>query len=44
MEAKVVFWIFYGPKNLSKYPQDTIQTTFSEDNNYYRGSIGENLF
>ena len=42
MEAKVVFGICYGPKIQSKNHLDTTQTTFSENNNYYRGNIGEN--
>ena len=40
MEAKVVFWMCYGPQKLSKYHLDTIQTTFGEKNNYWRGNIG----
>ena len=39
MEAKVVFWMCYGPQKLSKYLLDTIQTTFGEKNNYWRGNI-----
>ena len=36
MEAKIVFCIYYGPENGSKYHLETIQTSFSEINNYYR--------
>ena len=34
IEAKVGFWICYCHKYWSKYHLDTIQTTFSEKNNY----------
>ena len=34
MEAKVVFWICYGPKKWPKNHLDTTQTTFSKGNNY----------
>ena len=44
IEARLVFCTCYGPKKLSKCHLGTIQTTFSEDSNYYRGNIGENLF
>ena len=29
-------------QKIIKNPLDTIQTTFSENNNYYRGNMGEN--
>ena len=44
MEEKVVFCLCYGPKKWSKCHLDTIQTTFSETNNYFRGNIGEIIF
>ena len=36
MEAKIVFCVCYGPPKWSKYHLDTIQTTLSENNYYYR--------
>ena len=36
MEAKNVFWTHHGPKKGSKYHLLTVQTTFSENNKYYR--------
>ena len=42
IEAKLIFCLC--PKWWSKCHLDTIQTTFSEHNNDYRGSIDENLF
>ena len=44
IEARFVFCICYGSKKWSKCHLDTIQTTFSEGNNYNRGNIGENLY
>ena len=44
IEAKLVFCTSYGPKKLSKCHLGALQTTFSENSNYYRGNIGENLF
>ena len=44
IEARLDFYASYGPKKLSKCHLGTIQTTFSEDSNYYRGNYGENLF
>ena len=44
IEARLVLSVCYCPKKLSKCHLDTIQTTFSEDNNYNRRNIGENLF
>ncbi len=44
IEARLVSCTCYSPKKLSKCHLGTIQTTFSEDSNYYRGNIGENLF
>ena len=44
IEARLVVCICYGPNKWSKCHLDTIQTTFSENNNYNRGNIGENLF
>ena len=41
MEAKIVFYRCHGPKKGSKYHLETVQTTFSENNNYLRGNIGE---
>ena len=42
MDVNIVFWICYGPKELSKNHLDTTQNTSSESNNYKRGNIGEN--
>ena len=36
MEAKIVFCTYHGPKKGSKYHVETVQTTFSENNKYYR--------
>ena len=36
MEAKIVFCVCHGPEKGSKYHLETVQTTFSEINNYYR--------
>jgi hypothetical protein len=36
MEAKIVFCTSLGPKKGSKYHLETVQTIFSENNNYYR--------
>ena len=36
MKAKIVFCTFHGPEKGSKYHLETIKTTFSENNNYYR--------
>ena len=47
IEARLVFCTCYGPKKwskLSKCHLGTIQTTFNEESNYYRGNICENLF
>ena len=41
MEAKIVFCIFHCPERGSKYLLETIQTTFSENNNYYRAIFGK---
>ena len=35
MEAKIVFCVCHGPEKGSKYHLETVQTTFSEINNYY---------
>ena len=35
MEAKIVFCVCHGPEKGSKYHLKTVQTTFSEINNYY---------
>ena len=35
MEANIVFCVWHGPEKGSKYHLETIQTTFSEINNYY---------
>ena len=35
MEAKIVFCACHGPEKGSKYHLETIQTIFSEINNYY---------
>ena len=43
MEAKIVFCVCHGPEKGSKYHLETVQTTFSEINNYYR-EIFENCF
>ena len=34
IEAKIAFCVFQGSPKWSKYQLDTIQTTFSENNNY----------
>ena len=44
MEAKVVSWICYGPPKESKLCLDTIQTTFSENNNYYWAILEKSIF
>ena len=44
MEARLDFCKCYGPTKWSKCHLDTIQTIFSEDNKYYRGNIGENIY
>jgi hypothetical protein len=36
MEAITVFCMCLGPKRESKYHLETVQTIFSENNNYYR--------
>ena len=36
MEAKVVFCVYHGPQKWSKYHLETVQTTFSENNDYFR--------
>ena len=35
MEAKIVFCVCHGPEKGSKYNLETVQTTFSEINNYH---------
>ena len=42
MEAKVVFWMCHGPQKYSKYHLNILQTTFGENNNYYRGNNDKN--
>ena len=44
MEAKYVCRICYGPKNWPKYPLNTIQTSFSENNNYIRVILVKIIF
>ena len=34
--AKIVFFACHGPKKGSKYHLETVQTTFSDNDNYYR--------
>ena len=36
MEAKIVFCTYHGLKKGSKYHVKTVQTTFNENNKYYR--------
>ena len=35
-KAKIVFCVCHGPKKGSKYHLETVQTTFSENNGYFR--------
>ena len=36
MKAKIAFCMCLGPEKESKYHLETVQTRFSENNNYYR--------
>ena len=36
MEAKIVFCTYHGPRKGSKYHVEIVQTTFSENNKYYK--------
>ena len=34
MEANITYFLFHGPQKWLKYPPYTIQSTFSEKNDY----------
>ena len=36
MEAKIVFCVSHDPEKGSKYHLETVQTKFSDNDNYYR--------
>ena len=44
MEAKIVFCTSLGPKKGSKYHLETVQTIFSENNNFYKTTFVKLVF
>ena len=44
MEANIVFCTYHGPKKGSKYHVETVQTTFSENNNITGQYLWNSIF